>query len=71
MTTEQLEALRDKLQEAYLSGALEVQTGDGKRIKFDSEAGLVRRLRQVEKLLGSGTPRRPGVSYVEIRKEGC
>lgn len=58
-------ALLDQLDTAAASPALEVTTGDGKHIRFDSLEEIQRRRAHIMALLGAKG--RKGVSYVALK----
>lgn len=68
LTTEQLQSMLDALDEAIASGELEVTTGDGKHVKFDSFEAMERRRKHVLRLMGRRSA--PRVSYLRLKEAG-
>ena len=60
----------DRDETANATGVLEVTTSDGKKVRYQSLADLIR----VRDLIASSiseSGRKPSVSYVRHRREGC
>jgi len=60
----------DRVETAIASGVLEVTTSDGKKVRYQSLADLIR----VRDLIASSiseSGRKPSASYVRHRREGC
>lgn len=60
----------DRLERAIAAGVLEVTTSDGKKVRYQSMDDLVRARDLVAGAVAPAT-RKPSVSYVRHRREGC
>lgn len=68
LTNEQLQTMLDELDLAAASPELEVTTGDGKKVRYDSLEAIQRRRAHISALMGGRSRNR--LSYVKLRDGG-